>query len=175
MARHPPPRDSPRDLEAVVALPDLSGAPTHGWTEFFIGSDVFENRKGSPVVIELGRFPGANGETIAGPADLLPTPFVAAARDSWRVVYGRNKKWTKFTFADLDKDGAKREAIPEDSNPSGPEQAPQGTALPGGRRRDDVASSQFHQGQSLEEDDEKTHPIVPRIYGIEIGVNKTIE
>ena len=27
------------------------------------------------------------------------------------MVYSRNKKWTKFTFADLDKDGAKREAV----------------------------------------------------------------
>jgi len=149
--------------------------PTIG-RKLFIGSDVFENRKGSPVVIELEVGFEMNGELIAEPSDLYQLQLCYRAEDSWRVVYSRNKKWTKFTFADLDKDGAKREAVRKIRIEVDPNKHLKELAR---YRLGDVETTWLRlelikASLSGEDDKKETHPIVPRLYGIEIGVNKTI-
>ena len=149
--------------------------PTIG-RKLFIGSDVFENRKGASIILDVEVGFEMNGELIAEPADLYQLQLCYRAEDSWRVVYSRNKKWTKFTFADLDKDGAKREAVRKirieiDPNKHLKELARHalGDVETTWLRIELIKSS-----LSGVDENKDTHPIVPRIYGIEIGVDKTI-
>lgn len=149
--------------------------PTIG-RKLFIGSDVFENRNGSPVVIELEIGFEMNGDLIAEPADLYQLQLCYRAEDSWRVVYSRNKKWAKFTFADLDKDGAKREArrkirIVVDPNKHLKDLA---RHMLGDVETTWLRFELIKSSLSGQDENKETHPIVPRIYGVEIGVDKTI-
>jgi hypothetical protein len=149
--------------------------PTIG-RKFFVGSDVFENRNGSPVVIELEVGFEMNGDLIAEPADLYQLQLCYRAEDSWRVVYSRNKKWAKFTFADLDKDGAKREArrkirIVVDPNKHLKDLS---RHMLGDVETTWLRFELIKSSLSGQDDNKETHPIVPRIFGVEIGVDKTI-
>jgi len=149
--------------------------PTIG-RKLFIGSDVFENRNGSPVVLELEIGFEMNGELMAEPTDLYQLQLCYRAEDSWRVVYSRNKKWAKFTFADLDKAGAKREAVRKIRIEVDPNKHLKELAR---HRIGDVETTWLRlelikSSLSGQDENKDTHPIVPRIYGIEIGVDKTI-
>ncbi len=149
--------------------------PTIG-RKLFIGSDVFENRKGAPVVLEIEVGFEMNGEVIAEPDDLYQLQLCYRAEDAWRVVYSRNKKWTKFTFADLDKAGAKREAVRRIRIEIDPNKHLKELAR---YRLGDVETTWLRlelikSSLSGEDKNKDTHPIVPRIYGIEIGVNNTL-
>ncbi len=149
--------------------------PTIG-RKFFIGSDVFDNRNGTPVVVELEIAFEMNGEMVAEPKDLYSMQLCYRAEDSWRVVYSRNKKWTKFTFADLDKDGAKREARRKIRMVIEPKKHLKDLAR---HRLGDVETSWLRielvkSNLSGQDEQKETHPIVPRIYGVNIGVDKTM-
>jgi hypothetical protein len=149
--------------------------PTIG-RKLFIGSDVFENRKGAPVVLEIEVGFEMNGELIAEPADLYQMQLCYRAEDSWRVVYSQNKKWTKFTFADLDKAGAKREAVRRIRIEVDPNKHLKDLAR---YALGDVETTWLRlelikSSLSGEDANKDTQPIVPRFFGIEIGVDKTI-
>merc|ERR1712185_252188 len=51
-----------------------------------------------------------NGELIEEPVDLYALQMTYRAEDSWRVVWTKDKRYSKFTLSTLDKDGAKRAA-----------------------------------------------------------------
>ena len=149
--------------------------PTIG-RKLFIGSDVFENRNGSPVVIEIEVGFEMNGELVAEPTDLYQMQLCYRAEDSWRVVYSRNKTWAKFTFADLDKDGAKREARRKIRIVVDPNKHLKDLAR---HQLGDVETTWLRleltkSSLSGQDENKETHPIVPRIYGVVIGVDKTI-
>ena len=80
--------------------------PTIG-RRFYIGSDLFENRRQTPVLLELEIGFEMNGEPIEEPQDLYALQMTYRAEDSWRVVWTEDKIYSKFTFADLDEEGAK--------------------------------------------------------------------
>jgi hypothetical protein len=174
------------DVRRLESLPAAEGPwspfqispvlpPTIG-RKLFIGSDVFDNRNGSAVVVELEVGFEMNGELIAEPTDKYHLQLCYRAEDSWRVVYSRNKKWAKFTFADLDKDGAKREARRKIRIVVEPKKHLKDLAR---HQLGEVETSWLRMelvksNLSGQDDQKETHPIVPRIYAVEIGVDKTI-
>jgi hypothetical protein len=149
--------------------------PTIG-RKLFIGSDLFENRRQEPVLVELEIGFEMNGEMVEEPADLYHMQLTYRAEDSWRVVYSRNKKWTKFTFADLDKDGAKRTAKRKVRIVVDPAKHLKGLA------RHEVHGVEttwlrielVKSSLTGTDENKEQHPIVPRIYSVRLGAEKTL-
>lgn len=93
-------------FQPAPTLPPLLGM------KFFIGSDLFENRAGKAVVIELEVGFDLDSTLIEEPKDLYHMQVTYRAADTWRVVYDREEKFAECTFASLDQDpeGALRAA-----------------------------------------------------------------
>ena len=81
--------------------------PTIG-RKFYIGADLFENRRKAPVLLEIEVAFEMNGEPVEEPKDLYALQMTYRAEDSWRVVWTEDKIYSKFTFADVDEEGAKK-------------------------------------------------------------------
>jgi hypothetical protein len=86
--------------QPASTLPPLVGM------KFFIGADVFENRSQRPVMLELEVSFEVDGEPIPEPKELYNLQLTYRAPDTWRVVHTEDGKYAKFTFADLDPEGA---------------------------------------------------------------------
>ncbi len=81
-------------------LPPLIGM------KFFIGSDLFENRAGLPVLVELEIAFTSAGEPIEEPVESYKLQLCYRAADTWRVVHTAEGTFDGFTFSDLDPEGA---------------------------------------------------------------------
>lgn len=149
--------------------------PTIG-RKLYIGSDLFENRRQEPVTMELEIGFETNGELIEEPEDLYALQMTYRAEDSWRVVWTKDKRFSKFTFSVLDKDGAKRAArrrIRVTLNPK--------TQLKGLARfemnkvettwlRIELIKSSL----TAKDENEEQHPIAIRLFGIRLAADKTL-
>lgn len=178
--------DDPRRLEPLLVdespwSPFQLAAmmpPTIG-RKFLIGSDLFENRKQEPVVLELEVVFEMNGTAIPEPTELYLLQLTYRADDNWRVVWSEDKRFTSFTFADLDGTAEKAARI------TGPRTItvvidPK-TQLKGLARHDidgrETTWLRFELVKSsLTGQDEKKvqHPIVPKILGVRLGVQSAV-
>ncbi len=149
--------------------------PTIG-RRLYIGSDLFENRPQAPVLMELEVGFEMNGELVEEPAALYDLQLTYRAEDSWRVVWSEDKVYSKFTFSTLDEEGGKRAAKRKIRIVLDPKTQLRGLA------RDSVGELETTWlrleliKSSLTGQDEKKvqHPIALRVYGIRLGVDKTI-
>jgi 3'-phosphoadenosine 5'-phosphosulfate (PAPS) 3'-phosphatase len=149
--------------------------PTIG-RKFFIGSDLFENRRQSPVLMELEVGFEMNGEPIEEPDKKYHLQLTYRAEDSWRVVHSKDQRFAKFTFSDLDPDGAKKEGrrrIRINLNPK--------TMLKGLARHTvgEVETTWLRlelvkSNLSGRDENKEQHPIALKIYGVQLGADKTL-
>jgi hypothetical protein len=117
-----------------------------------------------------------NGELIAEPTKLYQLQLTYRAEDNWRVVWTKNKLYSAFTFAKIDKDGAKRKArrkiritLDPKTQLKGLSRHEIGAVETAWLRLELVKSSLTGQDENKDQ-----HPIVPRIYGVKLGVDKTL-
>lgn len=149
--------------------------PTLG-RKWCIGSDLFENRKEEPVVVELDVVFEMNGTPIPEPTELYVLQLTYRAEDNWRVVQSDDKIYSGFTFAMLDPEGAKT---------AGPRTIrilldPK-TQLKGlGRHEINGRETTWLRFElvkaSLTGQDEKKvqHPIIPKILNLKLGVQSAV-
>jgi hypothetical protein len=180
--------DDPRRLEAMLSAEgpwspfQLASVlpPTLG-RKWYIGSDLFENRRRAPVVVEIDVAFEMNGAPIPEPVELYQLQLTYRADDNWRVVWSEDKIFSGFTFAQLssmagDPAGAKVAGVRTIRIVLDPEKQLRGLARAevGGREttwiRFELAKA------SLTGQDEKKvqHPIVPRIHAVRLGVENAV-
>jgi hypothetical protein len=87
-------------FQPALTLPPLVGM------KFFIGADVLDNRSQRPVMLELEVGFEYEGELVEEPKDLYHLQLTYRAADTWRVVHTEDGKFAKFTFSELDPEGA---------------------------------------------------------------------
>lgn len=87
-------------FQVAPTLPPLLGM------KFFLGSDVFENRAERPVLVEIEIGFDFDGHLIEEPKDSYHLQLTYRAADTWRVVHSEDDRYSQFTFADLDAEGA---------------------------------------------------------------------
>lgn len=85
-------------FQPAPTLPALVGM------KFFVGSDLFENRAGKTVVLELEFGFELDGFLVEEPIDAYHMQLTYRASDSWRVVYDKAGTYNECTFATLDQD-----------------------------------------------------------------------
>ena len=149
--------------------------PTIG-RKMFIGSDLFDNRPKSPVLLEIEIGFEMNGELIEEPVDRYMMQLTYRAEDNWRVVWSEDKIFSGFTFSNLDPDGAKRAARRRIRIVLDPKTQLKGLA------RHTISNTETTWIRleiikaSLTGQDEKKeqHAIVPRIYAVKLGADKTL-
>ncbi len=87
-------------FQIATTLPPLLGM------KFFVGSDVLENRAQRPVLLEIEVGFEYDGNFIEDPKDAYHLQLTYRAADTWRVVHTEDDKFSEFTFAKLDPEGA---------------------------------------------------------------------
>lgn len=149
--------------------------PTIG-RRFYIGSDLFENRRKAPVLLELEVGFEMNGELIEEPEKFYKLQLTYRAEDNWRVVWTEDKIFSAFTFADLDPDGAKRAARRKLRIELDPK-----TQLKGLARYEvgDVETTWLRielikSSLTGTDENKQQHPIALKIYSLRLGADKTI-
>lgn len=98
----------PIELSALPAQPfqPANTLPPLVGMKFFVGADVLENRSQRPVMVEVEIGFELDGELVEEPKDAYHLQLTYRAADTWRVVHTEDGKYAKFTFADLDAEGA---------------------------------------------------------------------
>ena len=87
-------------FQPATSMPPLLGM------KFFMGSDVLDNRSGTPVMLEFEIGFEVDGEPVEEPVEQYHMQLTYRAADTWRVVHTDEGTFAKFTFADLDPEGA---------------------------------------------------------------------
>ena len=165
--------DAPWDpFQIAAVLP-----PTIG-RKFYIGADLFDNREKAEVVVELEVGFEMNGEPIEEPSELYALQLTYRAEDSWRVVWtpDEQKIFTRFTFSDLDPEGAKKAGRRRIRVTLDPDKQLKGLARHELAGVDSTWLRLELIKSSLTGTDEKKnqHPIQLRIYGLRLGAAKTL-
>ena len=149
--------------------------PTIG-RKFFIGSDLFENRRQAEILVELEVGFEMNGEQLEEPNELYLLQLTYRADDNWRVVWSADKMFSSFTFSNIDEEGGKRAARRKIRIAIDPK-----TQLKGLARHEQAGVEttwlRFELiKSSLTGTDKKKvqHPISLKIYGVKLGVDKTL-
>lgn len=151
--------------------------PTIG-RKWYVGSDLFENRRQLEVLVEVELAFEVNGEPVAEPVDDYQLQLTYRAGDNWRVVWSEDKRYAGFTFAGIGGDpeeakkpGRRRVRIALDPK----------TQLKGlarhvvGDRESCWLRFELVKANLTQTDKEKNRvPVVPRIYGIRLGPGKTL-
>ena len=150
-------------------------SPTIG-QKWYVGSDLFDNRAQSPVLIELEVDFDLEGESVLEPEKDYKLQLTYRAEDNWRVVYDKKQTYAGFTFQTLDPQGAKKAGkrrIRIVINPA--------TQLKGLARYKigevDTAWLRFELTKanlSHTKEDKTIAPISPRIHAIRLGADKTL-
>lgn len=89
-------------FQPAPTLPPLIGM------KFFIGSDLFENRAQKPIMLQLEVGFEWEGEPLEEPNSQYHMQLTYRAKDTWRVVHTEEGRFSEFTFADLDPEGAQQ-------------------------------------------------------------------
>ena len=149
--------------------------PTLG-RKWYIGSDLFENRRKAPILLEMEIGFEMNGELIEEPKGLYLLQMTYRADDNWRVVYTEDKIYSGFTFAQLDEEGSKRAARRKIRVLLDPKTQLRDLA------RHEMAGVEttwvrfeLIKANLTGQDEKKTQfAIIPRIFSIELAVDKTL-
>jgi hypothetical protein len=175
--------DDPRRLEALLVdegpwspfqiAPMIP--PTIG-RKWLIGSDLFENRRQAPVVVEIDVAFEMNGVAIEEPVDLYLLQLTYRADDNWRVVWSEDKMFSGFTFSQLDPAGAKTKGVRTVRFLLDPKTQLRGLARHEASGRETTWIRFELVKASLTGQDEKKvqHPIVPRVHGVRLGVENAV-
>jgi hypothetical protein len=149
--------------------------PTIG-RKWCIGSDLFENRKQEPVVLELDVVFEMNGTAIPEPTELYLLQMTYRADDNWRVVWSENKIYTGFTFGMIDPEGGKTAGPRTVRIVLDPKTQLKGLARHAIQDRETTWLRIELVKASLTGQDEKKvqHPIVPKILGLRLGVESAV-
>jgi hypothetical protein len=91
------------ELPATPFQP-LPNLPCLVGMKFFIGSDLFENRAGTAVMVEIEFGFELDGFMVEEPLDQYHMQLTYRAADSWRVVFDKQGTYNECTFASLDTD-----------------------------------------------------------------------
>jgi hypothetical protein len=151
--------------------------PTIG-RKWYLGTDLFENRKQAPVLIEIELSFECNGTAVPEPIDDYLLQLTYRAEDSWRVVYSKDKRFAGFTFAKLDKDksaykkaGVRRVRLVLD-----PKTQLKGLArhTVNGRETTWIRFELAKANLSQKDEDGKLVPVVPRVHSVRLGADKTL-
>jgi hypothetical protein len=180
--------DDPRRLEAMLLTEGPWSPfqiaqiipPTLG-RKWYIGSDLFENRRKAPVVVEIDVAFEMNGAAIPEPTELYLLQLTYRADDNWRVVWTENKIFSGFTFAQLsamagDPDGSKVAGVRTVRVTLDPTTQLRGLARAEVAGRETTWIRFELVKASLTGQDEKKvqHPIVPRIHAVRLGVEGAV-
>ena len=154
--------------------------PTIG-RKWYLGSDLFENRKQERVVVEFDVTFEMNGTAIPEPTDLYLLQLTYRADDNWRVVWSEDKMFSSFTFAQLDgTQGPKGDAKAVGPRTLrlllDPKTQLKGLARHEIEGRETTWLRMELVKSSLTGQDEKKqqHPIVPRILSVRLGVESAV-
>ncbi|MBK7754877.1 MAG: baseplate J/gp47 family protein [Deltaproteobacteria bacterium] len=149
--------------------------PTLG-RKWWVGSDLFENRRQAPILLEIEIGFEMNGTPVPEPVNDYLLQLTYRAEDSWRVVHSPDKIYTGFTFGTVDPEGAKKAGRRRVRIVLDPKEQLKGLA------RHELSKIEttwlrfeLIKANLMGQDDKKQpHPIIPRIYGIRLGVDKTL-
>ena len=149
--------------------------PTIG-RKWFIGSDLFENRRKAEVLIEVEIGFEMNGEEVAEPADDYRLQMTYRAEDNWRVVYSPDKLYTGFTFAKIDEEGAKKAGRRRVRIVIDPAEQLKGLGrhVVGDIETTWLRLELIKSNLTGQDKKKNSHPVVPRIHKVSLGVNKTL-
>ncbi len=149
--------------------------PTIG-QKFFVGSDLFDNRRKAPVLVEIELAFELDGTPIEEPVDAYLLQLTYRAEDNWRVVYSKDKKFTGFTFADFDPDGAKKASRRRVRLIIDPAEQLKGLARHdiGGVETCWLRFELVRANMSKNVEGEGPKPVVPRIHAVRLGADKTL-
>lgn len=149
--------------------------PTIG-RKWFLGSDLFENRRQSKVIVEIDVAFEMNGTAIPEPGELYLLQLTYRADDNWRVVWSEDRVYSSFTFALLDPEGAKvagKRTIRIELDPK--------TQLKGlarhevsGRETTWIRIEMVKASLTGVDEKKVQHPIVPKIYDVRLGVEGAV-
>jgi hypothetical protein len=87
-------------FQPAPTLPPLLGM------KFFIGTDLLENRSRKTVLLEIEVGFEMDSQPIIEPKESYHLQLAYRAHDTWRVVHTDDDRFSEFTFADLDPEGA---------------------------------------------------------------------
>ena len=154
-------------------VPQMSPSLGRKW---YIGSDLFENRRQSPVLVEVEVDFEMNGESILEPDKKYQLQLSYRADDNWRVVYSKDKMFAGFTFSSLDSDGAKQAGRRKVRFVLDPAKQLKGLARHtiGGVESTWLRLELTKANLSAKDEDKNVVPIIPKIYGIKLGADKSI-
>jgi hypothetical protein len=93
----------PREpFQPVSTLPALLGM------KLFLGSDLLVNRERAPVLLEIEIGFERDGDLVPEPTDAYHLQLTYRTAAGWQVVHAADGDWSRFTFRDLDPEGASR-------------------------------------------------------------------
>lgn len=154
--------------------------PTIG-RKWYIGSDLFANRRQAAVMVEVDVAFEMNGVPIPEPTDAYLMQLTYRAEDSWRVVWSEDKAFAGFTFASLDAragqpDAAKTAGVRTIRIPLDPKSQLQGLGRHevGGRASYWIRFELIKSSLSGVDEKKNAFPIVPRIHAIRLGVDQAV-
>lgn len=156
-------------FQPALTLPALVGM------KFFMGSDLFENRAQTPVIVELEFGFELDGFMVEEPVEDYHMQLTYRATDSWRVVYDKSGKYNECTFADLDADEegplkASRRKIRLEIDPKKQLRGLHRAMISGREtcwlRLELGKASLTHQAAA----DQPSIPYILRVYGIKLGL-----
>lgn len=149
--------------------------PTLG-RKWYIGSDLFENRRQAQVLVEIELAFEMNGEPVEEPKDDYLLQLTYRAQDNWRVVWSEDKRYTGFTFATIDEEGAKKPGRRRVRLVLDPKTQLKGLARHevGGRESTWIRLELVKSNLTGQDAKKNRHPIVPRIYGIKLAAGTSL-
>jgi hypothetical protein len=149
--------------------------PTIG-RKWYIGSDLFENRRQAPVVVEFDVAFEMNGVAVPEPTDLYLLQLTYRAEDNWRVAWSEEKHFAGFTFSVFDAAGAATAGVRTVRFVLDPKTALKGLARHEVNGRETCWVRLELVKSSLTGVDEKKvqHPIAVRIHAVRLGVDGAV-
>lgn len=171
--------DDPRRLEVMLMdegpwspfqlAPMIPPTIARKW---YIGSDLFENRRQQPVILEIDIGFEMNGTPIPEPENLYLLQLTYRAEDNWRVLWSEDKIFSAFTFANLDPEGAKTAGVRTIRLAIDPKTQLRGLArhVVNDRETTWIRFELIKSSLTGQDAAKQQFPIIPKIHGIRLGV-----
>lgn len=175
--------DDPRRLEALLVdegpwspFQIAPMVPATIGRKWYIGSDLFENRRQAPVVVEMDIAFELNGTPIPEPTELYLMQMTYRADDNWRVVWSEDKMYSGFTYAMIDPAGAKTPGTRTIRMVIDPKTQLRGLARHevGERETTWIRLELVKASLTAKDEKKEQHPVIPRIYAVRLGVEGAV-